>query len=212
MSKLVKKLVSRDIGSKLDGVADAVVVNVVGLDANADYNLRKAFRNKGISILVVKRTMAARATEGTSLRPAFNDCTGSIAVVWGAEDFVSLAKEITTVNDSGQYKLFEIKGGVMDGEALTAEQVKAISKWPTRQEQISLLVGQILSPGSNLVGQILGSGRTIAGQLKTLVENLEKDAPAEEVVADTVATESAVATEPAAATEAVATEVAPEPS
>ncbi len=187
MSKLVKKLVSRDIGSKLVGVADAVVVNVVGLDANANYNLRKSFRNKGVSILVVKRTMAARATEGTSLRPAFNDCSGSIAVVWGAEDFVSLAKEITAVSDSGQYKLFEIKGGVMDGDALTAEQVKAVSKWPSRQEQISLLVGQILSPGSNLVGQILGSGSKIAGQLKTLVENLEKDAPAEPAAADPAA-------------------------
>ena len=200
MSKLVKKLVSRDIGSKLDGVADAIVVNVVGLDANANYNLRKAFRNKGVSVLVVKRTMAARATEGTSLRPAFNDCIGSIAVVWGAEDFVSLAKEVTAVSDAGQYKLFEIKGGVMDGDALTAEQVKAISKWPSRQEQLSLLVGQILSPGSNLVGQILGSGSKIAGQLKTLIENLEKDAPAESVVTESVAESD------------VATEVAPEPS
>jgi len=189
MSKLVKKLVSRDIGSKLQGVADAVVVNVVGLNANADYNLRKAFRNKGVSLLVVKRTMAALATEGTSLRPAFNDCRGSIAVVWGCDDFVSLAKEVTAVSDSGQHKLFEIKGGVMDGEALTADQVKAISKWPTRQEQISLLVGQILSPGSNLVSQILGSGSKLAGQLKTLVENLEKGAPSEEASAEGVPTE-----------------------
>ena len=191
MSKLVKKLVARDIGSKLQGVADAVVVNVVGINANANYNLRKAFRNKGVSVLVVKRTMAARATEGTSLRPAFEDCRGSIAIVWGCDDFVSLAKEVTAVSDSGQHKLFEIKGGVMDSEALTAEQVKAISKWPTRQEQISLLVGQILSPGSNLIGQILGSGSKLVSQLKTLVENLEKDAPAEVASAEPAITEVA---------------------
>jgi ribosomal protein L10 len=173
MSKLVKRLVSRDIGSRLDGVSDAVLVNVVGLTANDNCELRKLFRSKGISVMVVKRTLAARATEGSSLRPAFDKVTGSIAVVHGCEDFVSLAKAVTEIIDSGQYKLLEIKGGVMDSDPLSADQVKAISKWPNRQEQIAMLVGQILSPGANLSGQLLGGGRKLASQLKKIIENQE---------------------------------------
>ncbi|MFO0924494.1 MAG: 50S ribosomal protein L10 [Pirellulales bacterium] len=173
MSKVVKKFVTRDIANRLAGVQDAIVVNVVGLEANDNYLLRKTLREQGIGMLVVKQSLAARATEGTSLRAAFGSLNGSIAVVWGCEDFVALAKAITKLDKEGKFPKFEIKGGVMDGDGLTGDQVKAISKWPSRQEQISLLVGQILSPATNLVGQILGPSRTVAGQVKKLIENLE---------------------------------------
>jgi large subunit ribosomal protein L10 len=76
---------------------------------------------------------------------------------------------VTEISDSGQFKLFEIKGGVMDNDPLTEAQVKAISKWPNRQEQIALLVGQILSPGANLSGQLVGGGRKLASQLKKII-------------------------------------------
>jgi large subunit ribosomal protein L10 len=174
MSKVVKKLVSRDISSRLNGVNDAIVANIVGMTGEENYNIRKTLREQGIGVMVVKRTMAARATDGTSLRPAFDNQAGSMAVIWGCEDFVSLTRTITKMVNSGQFPKLEIKGGVMDGDALTADQVKKVSKWPSRQEQISLLVGQILSPGATLSGQLVGPARKIAGQVKKLIENQEE--------------------------------------
>lgn len=175
MSKLVKKLVSRDIANRLDGVSDAIVANIVGMSGEQNYNIRKTFRESGVTVMVVKRTMAERATEGTSLRPAFTNQAGSMAVIWGCEDFVSLVRMVTKMADSGKFVKLEIKGGVMDGEALTADQVKKVSKWPSRQEQISILVGQILSPGATLSGQLVGPARKIAGQVKKMIENLEEN-------------------------------------
>ena len=54
----------------LDGVDDALLVNVVGLDANQSVLLRKQLRDKNIQLLVVKNSLARRATEGTSLGPS----------------------------------------------------------------------------------------------------------------------------------------------
>jgi large subunit ribosomal protein L10 len=179
MSKLVKRLVSRDIANRLKGVNDAIVANLVGMSGNENYNIRKALRDSGITVMVVKRTMAAHATEGTSLRPAFDNQTGSMAVIWGCEDFVSLVRTVTKMVDSGSFPKLEIKGGVMDGEAMSADQVKKVSKWPSRQEQISMLVGQILSPGANLSGQLVGPARKIAGQVKKMIENQEETGAAE---------------------------------
>lgn len=175
MSKLVKNLVSRDIAKKLASVQDAIVVNVIGMNSESTYLLRKTLREQGIGVLVVKQSLAARATEGTRLRNAFGTTPGSVAVVWGCEDFVALAKVITKINGTPSFPKFEVKGGVMDGDALTAAQVAAISKWPSRQEQISLLVGQILSPATNLVGQIVGPGRKLASQVKKHGENQEEN-------------------------------------
>lgn len=180
MSKYVKNLIAGDVLRRLDGVQDAILVNVIGMDSSSTYQIRKTLREKNIGMLVVKRSLAARATEGTSLRAMFDDRVGSMAIVWGCEDFVSLAKEIVKIDKAKTFEKFEIKGGVLDGEALSAEQVIAASKWPNRLEQISILIGQVLSPGATLVGQLLSPGGKLASQLEKLVEKLEGGAPAAE--------------------------------
>lgn len=173
MSKYVKNLITGDIKNRLEGVSDAIVANVIGMNSDSTYRIRKLLREKGISMLVVKRSLAGRAVSGSNLGPMFDDQQGSVAVVWGCEDFVSLAKEVAAIVKSKQFEKFELKGGVMDGDALTAEKVMDVSKWPSRLEQISLLVGQILGPGSQLSAQLLGTGSKLAGQVKKMVEDKE---------------------------------------
>ncbi len=176
MSKYVKNLIADELKGRLDGVSDAIIADVIGLDSAKTYAIRKLFREKGVQMLVVKRSLAGRATSDSSLNTLFAEKGGSMAIIWGCEDFVSLCKEITAVVKSNQFAKFDLKGGVMDGESLSAAQVLAISKWPNRQEQISLLVGQILSPGANLSAQLLGPGAQLAGQVKKLIENKEGEA------------------------------------
>jgi len=166
MSKYVKDLLSKDISNRLEGVADCVLANVIGLDANSNGALRKRLREKDISLLVVKNSLARRATEGTSLAPAFEGMGGTNAVLWGAEDFVSLVKEVEDLNQDEGFEEFETRGGVMDGEQLSPERVAEISKWPSRAEQLSMLVGQILGPGSQLAAQLTGPGSALASQVK----------------------------------------------
>ncbi len=166
MSKYVKDLVMQDVKRRLDGVDDAVLVNVIGMEANESVALRKQFRDKGIGLMVVKNSLAKRATEGTPLNAAFEGMEGSLAVVWGGEDFVSLVKEVTEVDKSEEFEKFEPRGGVMDGEHLTPEKVKEISKWPNRTEQLSMLMGQVLAPGANLLSQLSSPGGALASQIK----------------------------------------------
>ena len=165
MSKYIKDLIAQDISRRLEGVEDLVLVNMIGVGANDSVKLRKQLRDKDIQVLVVKNSMAARATEGTSLAPAFEGMTGSLAVCWGSEDFISLVKEITAIDKAGDFKGFATRGGVMDGEQLSPERVHEISKWPNRQEQLSILVGQILGPGRELAGALEGPGGQLASQI-----------------------------------------------
>ena len=62
MSKYVKNLVTDHVRERLDGVNDALLVNVIGMDANANNRLRGALEDKNINLLVVKNSLAARAT------------------------------------------------------------------------------------------------------------------------------------------------------
>jgi ribosomal protein L10 len=87
-------------------------------------------------------------------------------MVWGAQDFPTLAKQIVALDKSEEFAAFQARGGVMDGERLTAERVKEISKWPNREEQLSLLLGRILSPGAKLASQLIGPGGALASQIE----------------------------------------------
>ncbi|MEZ6093599.1 MAG: 50S ribosomal protein L10 [Pirellulaceae bacterium] len=168
MSKVVKDILTSDIARRLEGVQDCVVANVIGLDSEKTVVLRRRLREKNIGLMVVKNSLARRATEGTPLAPAFSGLTGPAAVLYGGEDFVSLVKEVTELDKDSAFESFTARGGVMDGEALTPESVKAISKWPSRSEQLSLLMGQILGPGSTLGGQLIGVGGQLASQIEKI--------------------------------------------
>ena len=82
MSKFVKDLITKDLRNRLDGVDDALLVDVIGLENNKNVALRQRLRKKNIHLLVVKNSLARRATEGTRLAPAFDSavmCTTSIS-------------------------------------------------------------------------------------------------------------------------------------
>lgn len=166
MSKYVKNLISDNLRNRLSGVDDALLVNVVGLSANATNRLRGALEAKDIHVLVVKNSLARRALAGSPLAPMFEGLSGTSAICWGSEDIISLAKEIIRLADSKDFEPFAARGGVMDGEALTGVQVTAVSKWPSRLEQLSILVGQMLSPGATLASQLTGPGGALASQVE----------------------------------------------
>lgn len=171
MSKVVKEIMASDIAKRLTGIGECVIANMVGLDSEKTAALRRQLREKKISVMVVKNSMARLATRGTPLAPAFEKLKGTSAVLYGGEDFVSLVKEVVELDKDDKYPVFEARGGAMDGEPLNAAKVKEISKWPSRQEQLSMLVGQILGPGRMLAAQLKGPG----GKLLSQIEQVGKE-------------------------------------
>lgn len=173
MSKFVKNIITEELKKRLAGVENALLVNIVGMEVNDSNRLRSALAAKDIRVMVVKNSLAARATEGTSLSAAFQGLTGSTAVCYGATDIVALAKELVKVSKDKQFAKLALLGGVLDGEAFAADKVVEISKWPTREEQIAILVGQIVGVGSKLSSQLLSGGANLASQIKQLADQEE---------------------------------------
>jgi large subunit ribosomal protein L10 len=166
MSKYVKNLITDHLRERLSSVGDALLVDVIGLSANANHRLRTELRNKQINLLVVKNRLAARAAADTPLAAMFEGLRGTAAICWGGDDIVTLAKEIVRLAKDQQFAPFAPRGGVIDGQPISDKQVAAVSKWPSRAEQLSLLVGQILSPGARLVSQLGSVGGALASQIE----------------------------------------------
>lgn len=180
MSKYVKNLVSNYVASQVEGVQDALLVDMVAMTANETNVLRGELEEKGVRLMVIKNTLARRALEETTLAPLFSTIGGSAALCWGCEDVVSLTKVVCALADDKRFKdKLVVKCGVMDNDRMEADLVKQVSTWPSRTEQLGLLVGQILGPGANLAAALLGPGSTVAGQIASIADGAEEEAAAE---------------------------------
>ena len=174
MSKLVKNMLVDDLKGRLQGVGEVVVVSLGRLDAQKNKLLRQALRKKRINLQLVKNSLARRAMLGTPLEPALEQAEGMLAIAWGGEDVVDLAKELDRLTGVKDFEGLECRGGALDGARLDSVDIKKVAKWPTRLEQLSILSGQISSLAGTLAGQIVSAGGTLAGQISQRADDLEK--------------------------------------
>jgi len=171
MSKVVKEMILKEIEGRLDGERDLLILDSSRLDAVTNNTFRLAMQEKGIHLLVVKNSLALRVlgSDCDQMRQIFS---GPSTIAWGGEDVVALSKEISRqVKELG---LLEIKGGAVEGQALDTTAVEKLSKSPGRMELISIISGQILSPGAQLAGAMLGPAGVLAGCVASIAEKEEE--------------------------------------
>ena len=180
MSKAVKGMVIDEVARRVGDVRDMLVIDTSRMDAFAANMWRLDLRKKDISVVTVRNTLARKALERTGVAIRDDVLTGPSSLVFGGRDVVELSKEI--VDAAKKNDKIQIKGGAVEGSALDAAGVEALSKSPSRDDLLAKIAGQILSPGANLAAALLGPGSTVASQLKTIHEKEGGDpaaAPAE---------------------------------
>lgn len=173
MSKTVKSMILRDYADRFGEESDVAVISIRGINSNDTNKIRADLRKKDIRITIVRNSLAKRQfTEGDlgALTPIL---TGPSALAYGGQSVVEVARELVELVKT--FPGIELKGAVLDGELFSGEEgVKALSKFPTREEAIAQTVALILSPGRNLAASVLGPGRKLASLVKAIEEKLEK--------------------------------------
>jgi len=94
--------------------------------------------------------------------------TGPTAVVYGGDDPVVLTKSV--LDWSKKMKLLKVRGGMIDGKALTPEDVKALADLPSIDVLRGQVVSAIASPLTGLVGALQGVLRNFVSVLKNIAE------------------------------------------
>src|SRR3954466_3037810 len=176
MSKYVKDLITRDLAARLKGLDGVAVINPRGIDGNKNHAIRRKLHRRGLRMPVVKNTLARRAVDaGDSKLKGFDKLLdGPSAVVYGRASIANIARLLLDAKKDNE--ALELRGVFFDGELYTGDKgVEQVSKLPTREEAIGLIVGALLGPGSNLVGALKGPGGTLGAILKP-IEEKGKDA------------------------------------
>ncbi len=166
MSKRIKAMVVNEITQRIGETDEMLVIDVSRLDAISTNKFRLALQEKQISVLTVKNTLAIRALNGAGVTALDTVLEGASTLVWGGKDIVALSKEIAKwVKDLGD---IEIRGGTVEGESLSASDVVALSKSPSREELIGQIAGVMLSPGAQLAAALEAPARLLASQIEKI--------------------------------------------
>ena len=162
MSKIVKSLMIGSIQKAVSGTKDLFVVDVSRVSAVSVNRIRLDLADRGIKLLCVKNAIASRALLGLGLDSASRVFVGASALVFGADDVITISKELMKCTEL--YKSFRVCSGIVDGRLLNTGDVDSLSKCPGKSELLSQLSACILAPG-RMISHALSSYRVVAGQV-----------------------------------------------
>ena len=121
-----------------------IVCDYKGLNTKAIEALRNASRPEEIKVKVIKNTLASIAMKNAGLEDL--NLKDTNIFVWGADQ---LAVTKVVANFAKSNSNFVIKGGIAGGEVVDAAKVEALSKMPSRNELIGMLLSTWMAPITN---------------------------------------------------------------
>jgi large subunit ribosomal protein L10 len=210
MNRDQKATAIAEIAANIDESQAVFAVDYRGISVPQVAELRAKLRESDATFKVVKNSLTERAADEVGAETLKALLEGPTALTFVRGDIATAAKAVADYGRATQ--LLPFKGGLMDGAALDPEQIRSLSRLPSRDVLYGQLVGVVASPIGGLVrslGGLLGGLAVALGQLREKKESGEipaGEAPAEE------APPEAQAPEEPAAEEATAPVDEPEPT
>ena len=199
MQKADKEVAVAELVEQLRAAESLIVADYRGLtNANLE-TLRGRLREHGARFSVVKNTLARRAAEAAGAEPllALLEGPSAIAFVKSGGDAVAVAKALS--DSARETKILKLRGGVLEGVAISGDDVESLAKLPPLDVLRSQVVGVIVAPLTQLLGLLAAPLRDLVGLIDARIAQLggsgEEDAP-------TAAVEDVVAVAPVEETDA----------
>jgi len=143
-----KQAVVAEIAAQLAKAQAVIVAENRGLSVEAVTSLRAKARKSGLTLRVLKNTLARRAIKGTPFEKLTDQMAGPL--MYGiAQDPVAGAKVLSEFAKDNER--FVIKGGAMPNVLMSTKDVKALATMPSREELLARLVGTMQAPIAKLV-------------------------------------------------------------
>ncbi len=177
MLKSEKERVVAELTDRLRDTDNLLVADYRGLTMTQIDELRTELLQHGARFRVVKNTLTRRAAEaaGADVLLALLDGPTAIAFLEADGDPVAVAKALSHVARTG--RVLAIRGGILDGAAITGDEVEELAKLPPADVLRAQLVGALAGP-LQVVGVFAAPMRDFVGVLDARVRQLEESGEA----------------------------------
>ena len=144
-----KKAVVASLTDTIKESTSVVFVDYKGITVAQDTELRKQFREAGVEYSVVKNTLTnfAAKNAGYDFSKVLN---GTTAMAHTTGDPNAPARIVAEFAKKNKLKTLSIKGGVVEGSIMSAEQLNGVSELPSKNALVASVLGTFLAPISSL--------------------------------------------------------------
>lgn len=143
-----KQAVVAGIAEELKAATTVVFVDARGLTVDKDTELRAELRKCGVNYKVRKNTLTLKAVKDLGLEGVEEYLKGPTAIA-ACPTLTDAARIIN--NFAKENKAVEIKGGIMEGKAISADTVKELAALPSKEVLIARALGGLNAPITSLV-------------------------------------------------------------
>ena len=186
MNRDQKAVAIAEIASHIDESDAIFAVDYRGITVAQVAELRAKLRESDATFKVVKNSLTERAADQVGAESLKELLAGPTALTFVRGDVATAAKAVADYARATQ--LLPFKGGLMEGNALDVDQIRSLSRLPSRDVLYGQLVGVVASPVTGLVrslGALIGGLAVSLGQVQQKKESGE--IPAGEAPAATIA-------------------------
>ena len=169
MKRTEKEQLVVELRDKLRGAKSLYYTDFTGLNVKRMTELRRRLKRAGVDYVVIKNTLALRAVNESGL--VGERLRGPTGLVFGA-DPVAAAKVLTDFAREFEQRP-TVKGGMLEGKAVDAAQVKKLASLPSREQMLADLGAGLQSPMAAFVGALSGLLSMFAGALDALKSQRE---------------------------------------
>jgi len=167
-----KKIMIKEITSRLNNAETLIVTRYKGLSAQDINELRKELKKITGEYMVVKDSMAKLALKDGSNNRIAEFIQGEVGIIMYKNDPGIISKMI--VKFSKDHEPFKIYGGFSSGEILTNQDIAAIASLPSREVLLTKLANVLNSPIQGLAASLNGIICKLAYALNAVKEKKEK--------------------------------------
>jgi len=168
MNREQKGEIVAELTDRLSQSPNIYLTDFTGVSVKSITEFRRQLRAAGVEYTVVKNTLALRALEEASISGIEDMFAGPTAFVFAGDDPLPAAQVLTEF--SKQHEQFTVKAGLVDGQKVTAADVKRLASLPSRDEMLGQVAGLMQAPLQNFVGVLDGLLYQMVGVLDALRE------------------------------------------
>lgn len=141
-----KKKVVAELKEQLSSAKSIILVDYRGITVSEDTALRKSFRNDNVSYKVVKNNLLKRALQDLNITLEDAMYEGTTAIAFSSDEVAPARIFCKTAKDLNK---MAVKCGVVNGKIMSASEVEALSKVPSKEVLIAMLLGTLQAPISS---------------------------------------------------------------
>ncbi|EKE21751.1 MAG: hypothetical protein ACD_7C00140G0002 [uncultured bacterium] len=169
LTRLQKEDIVKNLTEKIKSSKAIVFADYRGVKTNDINELKSRLKKEGTNLNVIKKNLIEISLKNAEIEVDVKSLAGQLAITISDNDEVAPARILSKFAKENEN--LKILGGVLGVKGMSAQEVDALAKLPSKQKMLAKLVGTLNAPISGFVNVLAGNMRGLVNVVKAIADS-----------------------------------------